>query len=103
MRRLTNGGEEEGVDDGDATNERCMFCDAYGGFVVRCSGCNTDTDTHTDSSGVDLGSAVPSSSSKRGRCACVFHPLCAWFQGVHIQTRITDPTFQVYIIIFYLL
>lgn len=91
-------GEEEGewVDEDDVTNERCMFCDAYGGFVVRCSGCDTHTDTDV---GVDSGS-VPSSSSssssRKGMCACVFHPLCAWFQGVHIKTRITDPTFQVH-------
>ena len=97
VKRVRVGEEEgEGVDEDDVTNERCMFCDAYGGFVVRCSGCDTHTDTDI---GVDSGS-VPSSSSssssRKGMCACVFHPLCAWFQGVHIQTGITDPTFQVH-------
>ena len=27
-------------------------------------------------------------------CAAVFHPLCGWFQGVYVDTIVTDPTFQ---------
>lgn len=60
--------------------EVCMYCGAYGGHLKRCGGC--------DSSDPSTGDGGPT------RCSTVFHPLCAWFQGVFLETSITDPTFQ---------
>jgi hypothetical protein len=63
--------------------EACTFCRAYGGYVVRCNyNCPS--------------SLSPSSSSAHSQssCSAAFHPLCAWFQGVRVETTITDPSFQ---------
>ena len=70
-------GTEEGRGEQEI-DQSCMFCHAFGGYVVRCPGCPSTT----------------SSSASKG-CSAVFHPLCAWFQGLHVRTVITDPTFQV--------
>ena len=84
-----NDEDEEGVlvgtEEGRAEQEidqSCMFCHAFGGYVVRCPGCKDTTSSST------------SSTTSKG-CSAVFHPLCAWFQGLHVRTVITDPTFQV--------
>ena len=69
--------EEEEEEADSEINESCIFCGAFGGYVVQCSGCD---DNH--------------SSSTSKRCSAVFHPLCAWFNGLHVRTRVTDPTFQ---------
>ena len=36
----------------------------------------------------------PGPGPSPGPCSAVFHPLCAWFQGVYVDTIVTDPTFQ---------
>jgi PHD-finger/PHD-zinc-finger like domain len=64
----------------DSISECCMFCGAYGGYVVRCAG---------------RSSSCSSRSPSRSPCKAVFHPLCAWFQGLSVSTTVTDPTFQV--------
>lgn len=80
-----------GICEGGVT-EACMFCNAYGGYVVRCS---YNHSSSSSSSGEPPSSSSPSSS--QSSCNATFHPLCAWFQGGHIETMITDPTFQVVI------
>ena len=70
----------------DIIYDPCMFCGAFGGYVVQCSGCDDDT-FHTSTS-------TSTSTSTFKRCSAVFHPLCAWFQGLHVRTTVTDPTFQ---------
>jgi PHD-finger/PHD-zinc-finger like domain len=82
---LYNGGKE-GLEEGIA--DCCMYCGAYGGYLVRCAGCFPGTGTGT-------GACASSSSTPKSRCGAVFHPLCAWFKGVHVQAAVTDPTFQV--------
>jgi hypothetical protein len=63
----------------ESIKEACMYCGAYGGYVKRCGGtCSQDE----------------SSSIEEKSCSAVFHPLCAWFQGLYLETAITDPTFQ---------
>lgn len=52
--------------------EACVFCNAKGGLVLRCCGNSND----------NMG------------CKVVFHPLCAWFQGLYVDTHINDPSFQ---------
>jgi hypothetical protein len=52
-------------------DQACKICNSFGGFVVKCSGCDLDKP-----------------------CTEVFHPLCAWFEGCYIVTSITDPSFQ---------
>ena len=68
--------------------DACIYCGAHGGYVVRCGGscAQSDPTGRDDISGME--------EDKKGDCSAVFHPLCAWFQGVYLQTRITDPTFQ---------
>ena len=86
---LYNGGnerQEKGITD------CCMYCGAYGGFVVRCAGSHT---TPSSISGSGTGTCGSSSSAPKSQCGAVFHPLCAWFKGVHVQAAVTDPTFQV--------
>ena len=62
--------------------DACIYCRALGGYVVRCGGsCN-----HGSADGLTPGNG--------DQCSAVFHPLCAWFQGVYLETKITDPTFQ---------
>ena len=39
-----------------------------------------------------LDNVSPKCTTKR--CSAVFHPLCAWFNGMHVRTQVTDPTFQ---------
>ena len=68
--------------------DACMYCGAHGGYVVRCGG----SCAHSDPIGVDNSGMVI--EEKTGQCDAVFHPLCAWFQGIYLQTKITDPTFQ---------
>lgn len=51
-------------------DQPCKICNSFGGYVVKCSGCDLDI-----------------------QCGTVFHPLCAWFEGCYIVTSITDPTF----------
>ena len=51
--------------------QACMFCNVLGGFLVPCCG-----------------------GKKKLPCGKVMHPLCGWFAGVYLETRITDVTFQ---------
>lgn len=68
--------------------DACMYCGAHGGYVVRCGG----SCAHSDPAGVGISGIVK--EEETGGCDAVFHPLCAWFQGIYLQTKITDPTFQ---------
>ena len=68
--------------------DACMYCGAHGGYVVRCGGSCADSDP------LGRDSIGGMEEEKKGECGAVFHPLCAWFQGVYLQTKITDPTFQ---------
>lgn len=54
------------VETSDIT-ESCAFCSVRGGLVIRCS--------------------------HEWECATVFHPLCAWFHGLYVESAITDPAF----------
>ena len=56
--------------------EACMFCNLHGGRVQQC--CYID----------------PAVSGHNSKCTKVFHPLCAWFEGVYMSSTIDDPTFQ---------
>ena len=86
-------------------SEACMYCGAYGGYVVRCGGhsnqdggpgsefaVTVDVKSEETEGGSGSGSG---SKMKKEKCSSVFHPLCAWFEGVYVRTNITDPTFQV--------
>ena len=68
----------------EGPQEPCMFCRAFGGYVVRCGGSCTKS----------FGSGGCTEGEEGTPCGAVFHPLCAWFQGMYLETRITDPTFQ---------
>ena len=50
----------------------CSFCKVRGGRVIRCCAESDDED----------------------ECSAVFHPLCAWFQGLYITTVLTDPSYR---------
>ena len=50
----------------------CGFCKVRGGRVVRCCAESDDED----------------------ECSAVFHPLCAWFQGLYVTTVLTDPSYR---------
>ena len=47
--------------------DSCVFCNVRGGLVLRCS--------------------------HEWECKTVFHPLCAWFHGLYVESTITDPAF----------
>ena len=47
--------------------EACTFCGLLGGLVRRC--------------GADA------------KCPIVFHPLCAWFHGLHVESVVSDSAF----------
>lgn len=51
----------------------CKICLVQGGFLVRCRGAGDEA-------------AV--------QCDRVFHPICAWFEGLFLEASITDPSFQ---------
>jgi hypothetical protein len=48
--------------------DACMFCKLRGGLVQQCCA--------------------------EGGCNKVFHPICAWFEGLYMDSAIHDPTFQ---------
>lgn len=51
----------------------CSICNSKGGYVVKC--CAAED-------GID------------GGCGTVFHPLCAWFAGLHVKLTSLDDSFQ---------
>lgn len=57
-------------DDDSGELNPCIFCKVYGGALSHCC-----------------------AESSIG-CNAVFHPLCAWFAGVHVEVKILDPTFM---------
>jgi hypothetical protein len=63
----------EDVDVGGPITDICRICNIMGGFVMHCSG------------GDGFEDPV---------CDYVFHPICAWFEGLYIVTKVTDPTYQ---------
>jgi len=59
--------------------DACMFCNLHGGRVQQCCyPTNITTSTTTTTT----------------KCSKVFHPLCAWFEGLYMSSTIDDPTFQ---------
>jgi hypothetical protein len=61
------------------SDEECCVCGLVGGYMESCSHGRVVPDDHT--------TLLPVQCSKR------FHPLCAWFQGYHVQTFLTDDTY----------
>lgn len=54
--------------------DACMFCHLRGGLVQQC--------------------CFSADDSGKPSCGKVFHPLCAWFEGLYMSSVIEDPTFQ---------
>ena len=92
----------------DEILKACMYCGAFGGYVVRCRGSHKShyssntNNIYSEGEGEGTGEGIDEGrnnndekNKERGElCDAVFHPLCAWFQGVYVRTSITDPTFQ---------
>lgn len=77
-------GYNDDDNDDDDEHKACMFCKLHGGSLVAC-----DHGHHTDDSSNSKGKK----KEKEG-CKHRFHPLCGWFAGVQVTSRISDSSFQ---------
>jgi hypothetical protein len=51
----------------------CMFCNIYGGYVIKCN---------------------HQSCKDTEQCKSTFHPICAWFNGISLESTITDKSYK---------
>jgi hypothetical protein len=62
--------------------DACVYCQAYGGYVVTCQ--HKDKDSASDTT----------EGCEDSSCKVKFHPICAWFAGNYIHSEILDASFQ---------